>query len=147
MQEPQREDPNHEQGPCCQRHKRRDGSLSVETGEEATGDGRRRITIYHAWSKVAETTAPLEMIENRYPTLFETRRILYPRLAEFADPTGYDQGIGGFLDNIQLARFASFGEVATKSRGRRLPRLSASTLTAFELRSRPNSSPTLTRSS
>lgn len=92
-------------------------SPRVETATEETGDGRRRVAIYHAWSKVAETTAPLEVIENRYPALFETRRILYPRLAEFADPKRYDQGIGGFLDNIQLARFAEFGEFATKVTG------------------------------
>jgi hypothetical protein len=75
-------------------------------------DVHRPIAIYQAWSNVSERTAPLDVIENRYPTLFESRRILYPRLAEFADPTKYDQGIGGFLENIQLARFAGFGEVA-----------------------------------
>ena len=95
----------------------RDGITSVETATEETGDGRRRVASHHVWSKVAETTAPLEVIENRYPALFETRRILYPRLAEFADPKRYDQGIGGFLDNIQLARFAEFGEFATKVTG------------------------------
>jgi hypothetical protein len=57
--------------------------------------------IYCAWSRLGETTAPLEVIENRFPTLFEGRRMLYPRFAEFADPARYDQGIGGFLDHFQ----------------------------------------------
>ena len=35
--------------------------------------------IYFAWSRLGETTAPLEVIENRFPTLFEGRRMLYPR--------------------------------------------------------------------
>jgi hypothetical protein len=86
--------------------------MAMNAAKEEMIDVRRRIAIYHAWSKVGETTAPLEVIENRFPTLFESRRILYPRLADLADPAKYDQGIGGFLDNIQLARFDGFGEVA-----------------------------------
>ena len=68
--------------------------------------------IYCAWSRLGETTAPLEVIENRFPTLFEARRMLYPRFAEFADPARYDQGIGGFLDHFQRPSFVAFAELA-----------------------------------
>ena len=71
-----------------------------------------RVAIYYAWSRLVEITAPLEVIENRFPALFEARRIRYPRFAEFADPARYDQGIGGFLDHFQRATFVAFTEFA-----------------------------------
>ena len=71
-----------------------------------------KAMIYYAWSRLGESSAPLEAIENRFPALFEARRMLYPRFAEFADPVRYDQGIGGFLDHFQRARFVAFTEFA-----------------------------------
>ena len=71
-----------------------------------------RAAIYYAWSRLGEITAPLEVIENRFPALFEARRIRYPRFAEFADPARYDQGIGGFLDHFRRATFVAFTEFA-----------------------------------
>jgi hypothetical protein len=71
-----------------------------------------RAVIYYAWSRLGETSAPLEVIENRFPALFEGRRMLYPRFAEFADPARYDQGIGGFLDHFQRPGFVVFAELA-----------------------------------
>ena len=66
--------------------------------------------VYYAWNRPAETTAPLGVIENRFPALFESRRILYPRYAELADPERFDQGIGGFLDHILRRNFVDFVE-------------------------------------
>jgi hypothetical protein len=57
-----------------------------------------------------ETGAPFGVIENRFPALFETRRMLYPRLAKVADVDRYDQGIGGFMDNILRRNFVAFVE-------------------------------------
>src|SRR5580698_7431557 len=71
-----------------------------------------RAMIYYAWSRLGETTAPLEVIENRFPALFEGRRMLYPRFAEFADSARYDQGIGGFLDHFQRPGFVAFADLA-----------------------------------
>jgi hypothetical protein len=68
--------------------------------------------IYFSWSRLGETTAPLEVIDNRFPALFESRRMLYPRFSEFADPTCFDQGIGGFLDHIQRPNFVALAELA-----------------------------------
>jgi hypothetical protein len=77
----------------------------------------RRAGVYYAWSRPGETTAPLGVIENRFPTLFESRRILYPRYAELADPDRFDQGIGGFLDQILRRNFVEFVERARAATG------------------------------
>lgn len=72
----------------------------------------RRVVLYFAWSRPDETTAPLHMINNRFPALFESRRMLYPRYETFADLDAFDQGIAGFLDHIQKPNFAGFAEFA-----------------------------------
>jgi hypothetical protein len=78
----------------------------------------RRVGVYYAWSRPEEVAAPLGVIDNRFPTLFESRRILYPRYAELADPHDYDQGIGGFLDNILRRNFVAFVDHARSVSGR-----------------------------
>lgn len=63
-----------------------------------------RVAIYYAWSRPGERSAPLTVIEDRFPTLFESRRMLYPRLAELSDPIRFDQTVTGFLDHIHGVR-------------------------------------------
>jgi hypothetical protein len=72
----------------------------------------RKVVVYYAWSRPGEIGAPLEVIENRFPALFESRRMLYPRLEEFSDPVRFDQSIAGFLDHIMKRNFAAFVELA-----------------------------------
>jgi hypothetical protein len=72
----------------------------------------RKVAIYYAWSRPGEIGAPLEVIENRFPTLFESRRMAYPRFEELADPSLFDQSIAGFLDHIMRRNFTSFVELA-----------------------------------
>ena len=72
----------------------------------------RRVVLYSAWSRPGETAAPLEVIENRFPTLFESRRMGYPRFEELSDPFRFDQSIGGFLDHIMKRNFTAFIEQA-----------------------------------
>ncbi len=74
----------------------------------------RNIAVYYAWSRPGEINAPLSTIENRFPALFESRRMLYPHLEELSDPIRFDQGIGGFLSHILKKNFVSFVE-QTKS--------------------------------
>ena len=69
---------------------------------------QRKLAFYYAWSRPGETEAPLPVIENRFPALFESRRMLYPRFEEFSDPSRFDQGVAGFLDHIMKANFAEF---------------------------------------
>jgi hypothetical protein len=68
----------------------------------------RQVALYFAWSRPDETAAPLGILEDRFPALFELRRMFWPRFEQFADAVKFDQGIGGFLDNIQLANFKPF---------------------------------------
>lgn len=72
----------------------------------------RKVVVYYSWSRPAETGAPLTVIENRFPALFESRRMLYPRLTELSDPARFDQSIAGFLDHIVKKNFAAFVEQA-----------------------------------
>src|ERR1700734_3095183 len=72
----------------------------------------RRILLYFAWSRPAETGAPLAVIDDRFPAVFELRRLFYPEFEKLSDPGDVDQGIGGFLDHIQKPNFAAFAEQA-----------------------------------
>jgi hypothetical protein len=72
-----------------------------------------QAALYFAWSRPDEVTAPLGTLENRFPALFELRRIFWPRWEHFADPAKFDQGVGGFLDNIQLPNFSLFADLAS----------------------------------
>ncbi len=72
----------------------------------------RKVLIYYAWSRPGETGAPLEVIENRFPALFESRRMGYPKFEELSDPSRFDQGIAGFLDHIMKHNFTAFIELA-----------------------------------
>ena len=42
------------------------------------GMAGRKLVVYHAWNRPGEAGAPLEVIENRFPTLFEIRRMRLP---------------------------------------------------------------------
>ena len=77
----------------------------------------RKLVVYHGWSRPGEVGAPLEVIENRFPTLFEMRRMLYPRFETFSDPACFDQSIDGFLDHIMKQNFAAFVEQAGAQTG------------------------------
>jgi hypothetical protein len=70
----------------------------------------RRLIVYYSWSKPEEAGAPLEIIDNRFPTLFESRRMLYPTFEELSDPTHFDQSVAGFLDHILKRNYAAFVE-------------------------------------
>jgi hypothetical protein len=77
----------------------------------------RRVLIYFAWSRPGETKAPLTEIDDRFPALFELRRVLYPKFEPLSDPSQIDQGIGGFLDHVQKPNFAGFAALAVAKTG------------------------------
>jgi hypothetical protein len=81
------------------------------------GMAGRQVALYFAWSRPDEIAAPLGTLENRFPALFELRRLFWPRFEQFADPLKFDQGVGGFLDNIQLANFKHFADLASSWTG------------------------------
>jgi hypothetical protein len=70
----------------------------------------RRFALYFAWSRPQETAAELGKLENRYPTLFEFRRSIWPEYEWRADSDLYQQDISGFLDHVVLSDFQHFRE-------------------------------------
>lgn len=82
-----------------------------------------RLALYYAWSRPEEVSAPLQSIDDRFPALFETRRIAYPRFRQFADPAVFDQGIAGFLDHVMKRNFTAFVEDVRALTGRCVPEL------------------------
>jgi hypothetical protein len=78
---------------------------------------KRKVLVYYAWSRPGEIGAPLGIIENRFPTLFESRRLGYPRFAELSDPARFDQTVAGFLDHIMKRNFTAFVDLAGAQTG------------------------------
>ncbi len=72
----------------------------------------RRVLLYFSWSRPAETGAPLVVIDDRFPAVFELRRLFYPKFERLADRNHVDQGIAGFLDHVQKPNFEAFVEQA-----------------------------------
>lgn len=77
----------------------------------------RRFGLYFAWSRQQETAATLGILDNRFPTLFEFRRILWPEFEQLKDPARFHQGIEGFLDDIILSDFRHFQRVVQDATG------------------------------
>jgi hypothetical protein len=88
----------------------------------------RRIAMYFAWDRTAETTAPLGDLDNRFPALFEVRRQFWPAFEPLCDsPAG--QGIDGFLEAIFLHNFSRFGELVAALTGCQLRQIQRRTAT------------------
>src|SRR5271154_2134375 len=77
----------------------------------------RQVLLYYAWSRPGETSAPFTVIDDRFPAVFELRRLFYPRFERLSDPASIDQGVAGFLDHIQKPNFAAFVEQAETQTG------------------------------
>ena len=74
----------------------------------------RKFILYFSWSRYLEVSSPLEILENRYPTLFEFRRAIYPHYENFADSEKYNQFLAGFLDYVILSDFETFRQFIQK---------------------------------
>src|SRR5262245_58159 len=81
----------------------------------------RRFALYFSWSRPQELGAPLATLENRYPTLFEFRRALWPLVEQLRDPARFDQGIAGFLDHVVLSDFEAFRKLVREETGHDVP--------------------------
>jgi hypothetical protein len=68
----------------------------------------RRVLLYFAWSRPEEIGAPLFIIDDRFPAIFELRRLFFPKLEQLSDHITTDQGIAGFLDHVQKPNFQAF---------------------------------------
>jgi len=45
----------------------------------------RGLLLYFSWSRPAETAAPLVDIDDRFPAIFELRRLFYPQFESLSD--------------------------------------------------------------
>lgn len=77
----------------------------------------RRICIYFSWSRPQEIAAPLHVLDNRYPNLFEFRRAIWPFYEHATDPGLYKPDISGFLDHVILSDFRAFEKVVISETG------------------------------
>jgi hypothetical protein len=81
----------------------------------------RRFALYFAWSRPQEIAVKLGDLENRYPTLFEFRRALWPRVEHLGDPSRFEQGVAGFMDHVVLSDFEAFRRFIKVETGHEVP--------------------------
>ena len=62
----------------------------------------RRVGMYFAWNRPLEIVAPLGVLEDRFPALFEIRRLFYPSFEAFADGEAFNQRIDGWIDRAAV---------------------------------------------
>jgi hypothetical protein len=79
----------------------------------------RQVLLYFAWSRPLETSAPIAVIDDRFPAIFELRRLFYPKFEPLSDRDKIDQGIAGFLDHVQKPNFQAFAEQTEALTGHR----------------------------
>ncbi len=62
--------------------------------------GRRRVSVYISWSYPGEANRNPAEMDNRFSTMTEVRRVLWPtyEVPRFADPLQFQQGIAGALE-------------------------------------------------
>ncbi len=67
--------------------------------------GRRRFSVYISWSYPGEANRDVTVMDNRFSTMTEVRRVLWPSFEtpQYADPLTFQQGIAGSLELFFLA--------------------------------------------
>ncbi len=62
--------------------------------------GHRRVSVYIAWSYPGEANRDATELDNRFSTMTEVRRVLWPTYEkpQWADPLRFQQGIAGSLE-------------------------------------------------
>ena len=82
----------------------------------------RRVSIYIAWSYPGEANRDVTVMDNRFSTMTEVRRALWPdyESPRFADPGMFQQGIAGSLELFFWA-WARFQRVVGEVTGQVVP--------------------------
>ncbi|WP_233612122.1 hypothetical protein [Corallococcus sp. AB045] len=79
--------------------------------------GHRRVSVYTSWSYPGEANRDPTEMDNRFSTMTEVRRVLWPTYEspQWADPRRFQQGISGSLELFFWAwvRFQKVVEEAT----------------------------------
>ncbi len=81
-------------------------------------EGRRRFSIYISWSYPGEANRDVTIMDNRFSTMTEVRRVLWPdfETPQYADPLLFQQGIAGSLELFFLA-WVQFQQVIGETTG------------------------------
>ena len=84
--------------------------------------GRRRVSIYVAWSYPAEAGRNPYELDNRFSTMTEVRRMAWPayEAPEWSDPLQFQQGIAGSLELFFWA-WAPFQQFVGETTGHVVP--------------------------
>src|SRR5580700_3669737 len=84
--------------------------------------GRRRVSVYWTWSYPAEANHDVTEMDNRFSTMTEVRRVLWPEYESprFADPRMFQQGIAGSLELFFWA-WVRFQDVVKETTGYPVP--------------------------
>jgi hypothetical protein len=84
--------------------------------------GRRRVSIYVAWTYPGEAGRDPTELDNRFSTMTEVRRVLYPEYEapQWADKSRFQQGIAGSLELFFWA-WVNFQELVGEVTGHAVP--------------------------
>lgn len=84
--------------------------------------GHRRISVYVAWSYPGEANRDVTELDNRFSTMTEVRRVLWPsyEAPEWSDPMRFQQGIAGSLELFFWA-WVRFQRVVGEATGQPVP--------------------------
>ena len=84
--------------------------------------GRRRVSMYIAWSYPAEAGRNPAELDNRFSTMTEVRRVAWPayEAPQWSDPHQFQQGIAGALELFFWA-WAPFQQFVGETTGYGLP--------------------------
>lgn len=88
----------------------------------AYATNRRRVSIYVTWSYPAEANRDPTGLDNRFSTMTEVRRVLWPayETPPWSDPLGFQQGIAGSLELFFWA-WVKFQELVEEVTGHAVP--------------------------
>ena len=84
--------------------------------------GRRRVSVYIAWSYPGEANRDLTVLDNRFSSMTEVRRVFWPdyEAPQWADPLRFQQGIAGSLELFFWA-WVPFQKLAGEVTGHPVP--------------------------
>jgi len=84
--------------------------------------GKRRLSIYVTWSYPAEANKDLTVLDNRFSTMTEVRRVGWPAFEspDYASPLMFQQGIAGSLE-LFFRAWLPFQQIAGEATGHTLP--------------------------
>lgn len=84
--------------------------------------GHRRVSVYVAWSYPGEASRDVTVLDNRFSTMTEVRRVLWPsyEAPQWSDPMRFQQGIAGSLELFFWA-WVPFQRMVTEVTGHVVP--------------------------